>query len=144
MVMKKYPNIIKGVEQKYPNVPAGSGIYSRCVQVDNLLFLSGMTAQSPDTGVCLANTPQEQTRICYEKLRKALEDAGSSLDNLVRTLILFKDMSDYPVVRAAELAYWQEFAPGLVDEPPASTVVEGRLARREFLVEIEAIAVLKK
>jgi enamine deaminase RidA (YjgF/YER057c/UK114 family) len=145
MEIKKYPCYIKGVEQKWPNVTPGTPIYANCVVVDNLIFVSGMTAQSFEDGACLTNTAQDQTRVCYTKLKQVLEEAGSSLDNLVRTLVLFKDMQDYPVVRATELEFFEEHAPSLVDAPPASTVLQAAaLARPEFLVEIEAIAVLNK
>ncbi len=143
--MKKYPCIIKGVEQKFPNVTPGTPIYANAVVVDNLIFVSGMTAQSFEDGACLTNTAQDQTIMCYTKLKQVLENAGSSLENLVRTLILFKDMKDYPVVRATELEFFKKHAPSLVDAPPASTVLQAAaLARPEFLVEVEAIAVLKK
>jgi len=146
MEIKKYPNYIKGVEQKWPNVEPGSPIYARCVQVGNMLYVSGMTGQSFDTGVCDTTTAEEQTRICYDKMKMVLEEAGSSLDNLVRTLILFTDIRrDYKAVRATELEYFKEHAPSLVDAPPASTVLEASaLARPEFLVEIEAIAVMEQ
>jgi len=143
--MEKYPCVIRGVEQKVPNVVPGTPIYANAVTVDNLIFVSGMTAQTFEDGSCLTNTAQDQTRVCYTKLKKVLEEAGSSLDNLVRTLILFKDMRDYPVVRATEYEFFKEHAPSLVDAPPASTVLQAAsLARPEFLVEIEAIAVVKK
>ena len=142
--MKKYPTYIKGVEQKWPNVAPGTPVYAACVRVGNMLYVSGMTAQSFENGACLTNTPQDQTRVCYDKLKQVLEEAGSCLENLVRTLVLFKDMADYPVVRATELEYWKEHAPALVDAPPASTVLQAAaLARPEFLVEIEAIAVVE-
>lgn len=142
---KKIPCVIKGVEQKYPNVQPGTPIYANAVVVDNLIFVSGMTAQSFETGMCLTSTAEDQTRVCYDKLKQVLEESGSCLENLVRTLIMFKDMKDYPVVRATELAYFQEHAPELVDKPCASTVIQAAaLARPEFLVEIEAIAVIKR
>ena len=144
--MKKYPCYIKGVEQKVPNVEPGTPIYANCVVVDNMIYVSGMTAQSFDSGVCEGTTAEEQTRVCYTKMKKVLEDAGSSLDNLVRTLILFKEIErDYKAVRRTEYEFFKEHAPSLIEEPCGSTVLEAaRLARPEFLVEIEAIAVLKK
>lgn len=143
--VKKYPCVIKGVEQKYPNVSPGTPIYANSVAVDNLVFVSGMTAQSFEDGSCTTFTAEEQTKVCLSKLKQVLEEAGSCLENLVRTLILFKDMKDYPVVRATELKFYQEHAPELVEKPPASTVLQAAaLARPEFLVEFEAIAVVKK
>jgi len=143
--MKKYPCIIRGVEQKVPNVVPGTPIYANAVVVDNLIFVSGMTAQTFEDGNCLTYTAHDQTIVCYTKLKKVLEEAGSCLENLVRTLVLFKDMKDYPVVRAAEYEFLKEHAPSLIDAPPGSTVLQAAaLARPEFLVEIEAIAVVKQ
>lgn len=142
---KKIPCVIKGVEQKYPNVSPGTPIYANAVVVDNLVFVSGMTAQSFEDGVCTTYTAKDQTIVCLNKLKQVLEQSGSCLENLVRTLILFKDMKDYPVVRATELEFYQEHAPELVDKPCASTVLQAAaLARPEFLVEIEAVAVVKR
>ena len=84
--MKKYPTFINGVKQVVPNVQPGTPIYASCVVVDNLVFVSGMTAQSFDSGLCETHTAEEQTRVCYSKMKQVLENAGSSLDNLVRTL----------------------------------------------------------
>ena len=143
--MKKYPCIIRGVEQKVPNVVPGTPIYANAVVVDNLIFVSGMTAQTFEDGNCLTYTAHDQTIVCYTKLKKVLEEAGSCLENLVRTLVLFKDMKDYPVVRATEYEFLKEHAPSLIDAPPGSTVLQAAaLARPEFLVEIEAIAVVKQ
>ena len=143
--MKKYPCIIRGVEQKLPNVVPGTPIYASAVVVDNLIFVSGMTAQTFEEGNCLTYTAYDQTIVCLEKLKKTLEDCGSCLENLVRTLVLFKDMKDYPVVRAAELEFYKKHAPSLLEAPCGSTVLQAAaLARPEFLVEIEAIAVVKQ
>jgi len=143
--MKKYPTIIRGVEQKIPNVVPGTPIYASAVVVDNLVFVSGMTAQTFEEGNCLTYTAHDQTIVCLTKLKKVLEESGSCLENLVRTLVMFVDMKDYPVVRAAELEFYREHAPSLLEAPPGSTVFQAAaLARPEFLVEIEAIAVVKK
>ncbi|MCL2110826.1 MAG: RidA family protein [Clostridiales bacterium] len=142
--MKKYPCYIRGIEQVPANVAPGTPIYAGCVRVGNLLFVSGMTAQSFETGACLTYTAKDQLVVCYDKLKQVLEEAGSSLENLVRTLVIFKDMKDYPVVRATEIEYWKKNAPGLMTAPPASTVfAAAELARPEFLVEIEAIAIVE-
>ena len=143
--VKKYPCYINGVEQVYPNVAPGTPIYANSVVVDNIVFVSGMTAQDPKDGSCLTNTMQDQMVVALTKLKNALETAGSSLENVVKTFILLKDIKDYPVMRATELKFYQEHAPSLVQAPPASTILQAAaLARPEFLVEVEAIAVVKK
>lgn len=143
--IKKIPCIIKGVEQKYPNVSPGTPIYANAVVVDNLVFVSGMTAQSFEDGMCTTFTARDQTIVCLNKLKQVLEASGSCLENMVRTFIMFKDMKDYPVVRATEFEFYQQYAPELVEKPCASTVIQAAaLARPEFLVEIEAVAVVKQ
>lgn len=143
--IKKYPCYIRGIEQKYPNVTPGTPIYANAAVVDNLVYISGMTAQEFETGGCTTNTMQDQMWVCMTKLKSVLEETGSCLENMFKTFIMLKDIKDYPVMRATELKFYQEYAPTLVDFPPASTILQaGCLARPEFLVEIEAIAVVKQ
>jgi enamine deaminase RidA (YjgF/YER057c/UK114 family) len=87
----------------------------------------------------------QQMWVALEKARKALETVGSKMDNIIKTLILFKDIKDYQIMRKTELEYYQKYAPRLVEEPPVSTILQaGSLARPEFLVEIEVTAVLSR
>ena len=54
-------------------------------------------------------------------------------------------MKDYQIMRKTELEYYQKHAPRLVDEPPASTFMQpAALARPEFLVELDVIAVVSR
>lgn len=143
--IKKYPCYVKGVEQKYPNVTPGTPIYANAVEVDNILYVSGMTAQRFEDGGCITNTMQDQMWVALSKMKQVLEEAGSCLENVFKTFIMLKDIKDYPVMRATELKFYQEFAPDLAEHPPASTILQaGCLARPEFLVEIECNAVVKR
>jgi 2-iminobutanoate/2-iminopropanoate deaminase len=143
--VKYYPFKIGGVEQVYPNVHPGTPKYAAAVVVGNLAFLSGMTAQETETGSCLTSTVEEQVFVCLDKVRAVLEEIGSSMENVVKTIILLKDLQYYQQMRAAELKYYQKYAPRLVREPPASTYVQPAiLARPEFLVEFDVIAVVKR
>lgn len=143
--VKYYPMKVAGVELTYPNVNPGAGKYAAAMVVGNLVFLSGMTAQSEVDGSCLAGTIEEQVTACLDKVRVHLEEVGSALENVVKNLIILKDIEYYPRMRAAELAYYQKYAPRLVKEPAASTVFQpASLARPEFLVEWDTIAVLSR
>jgi 2-iminobutanoate/2-iminopropanoate deaminase len=140
-----HPFCIGGVEQTYPNVHPGTPKYAAAMVVGNLVFVSGMTAQDTETGACLTATVKDQVNMCLDKARKVLEDVGSSMENIVKTLILLKDVKDYQLMRAAELAYYQKHAPRLVREPPASTFLQpASLARPEFLVEFDIVAVVRR
>ena len=144
-VIKKYLCKINGVVQVYPNVAPGTSIYANAVQVDNILHVSGMTAQTFEDGSCTTNTMQDQMWVALTKMKQVLEEAGSCLENVYKTFIMLKDIKDYPVMRATELKFYQEFAPTLVENPPASTILQaGCLARPEFLVEIECDAVIEQ
>jgi 2-iminobutanoate/2-iminopropanoate deaminase len=104
-----------------------------------------MTAQDTKTGACLTDTISDQMGVCLDKVKAALEEVGSRMENIVKTLILLKDVKDYQMMRKTELEYYQKHAPRLVEEPPASTFMQpASLARPEFLVEIDVIAVLKR
>ena len=143
--VKYYPFYIGGVKQTYPNVHPGTPKYALAIVVDNLVFVSGMTAQDTETGACLTDTMAEQMWVALEKARKALETVGSKMENIIKTLILFKDIKDYQIMRKTELEYYQKYAPRLVEEPPVSTILQAAsLARPEFLVEIEVTAVLSR
>ena len=143
--VKHYPFYIGGVKQVFPNVHPGAGKYASAVVVGNLIFLSGMTAQDTKTGACLTGTISEQMVVSLDKVKSALEEVGSHMENIVKTLILLKDVKDYQMMRKTELEYYQKHAPRLVEEPPASTVLQpATLVRPEYLVEIDVIAVLKR
>ena len=143
--VKHYPFYIGGVKQTYPNVNPGTPKYASAVVVDNIVFLSGMTAQETDTGACLTDTVSDQMVVCLDKVKAALEEVGSNMENIVKTLIFLKDVKDYQMMRKTELEYYQKHAPRLVEEPPASTFLQpASLARPEFLVEVDVVAVVSR
>jgi len=143
--VKYYPFRIGGVEQTYPNVHPGTPKYAAGIVVGNLAFLSGMTPQSTEDGSCLTVGVHDQVFAALDKVRAVLEEMGSSMENIVKTVILLKDLEYYQQMRAAELEYYQQYAPRLVAEPPASTYVQPAvLARPEFLVEFDVTAVIER
>lgn len=143
--VKHYPMHYAGVKQVYPNVPPGSPIYAKAVVVGNLVFVSGMTAQDIETGKTLVNDMEGQMKVVLDKVRVTLEEVGSTMNNIIKTIMLLKDVKDYKVMRKTELEYYQKHAPLLVEQPPASTFMQpAALARPEFLVEMDVIAVLKR
>ena len=143
--IKKYGCFVNGVEQKYPNFAPGTPVYANAVVVNDIVYVSGMTAQKFEDGSCTTNTIEDQMWVALTKMKQVLEDAGSSLDHVFKAFIMLKDIKDYPVMRATELKFYQENASELVERPVASTILQAAcLARPEFLVEIECMAVLNK
>ena len=139
-----YPEYWAGKKLSYPNVPAEAGKFSRSVVVGNLIFISGCQGANDETARVETLKFEEQMVIALGKVRRALEEAGSSMNNLIKNLILLKDLKDYPAMRRTELAYYQQFAPFLVDNPPVSTVMGVQLGKPEYLVEIESIGVITR
>jgi 2-iminobutanoate/2-iminopropanoate deaminase len=114
--------------------------YSNVVRVGNLLYISGQTATDIYTARIESSVFEDQMLTALENLRAALEEAGSSLENLVKTYILLPDSEATALMRRIEQAFYQKHAPRLVDEPPASTVIHPyNLASPTMLIEIDAI-----
>jgi len=129
-MMSKRLNISSGV--KWEDIIG----YSRAVRVDNLIEVAGTTALDTAGDLVGANNAYEQTRYVIAKIAKALNAAGGSLQDVVRTRIFVTDISRWEEIGRAHGEYFK-------DIKPASTMVEVKsLISPEMLVEIEATAVL--
>ncbi len=116
--------------------------FARSVVAGDLVFLSGSSGRTIATGEVSSDDPAEQTRVALDKVKIALEEAGSSLENILKVVILFKDISHYETVKQAEYDYYKEFAPALAEEPPASTVYQVvSLSKENMLVEFDIVAI---
>jgi enamine deaminase RidA (YjgF/YER057c/UK114 family) len=109
--------------------------YSRAVRIRNQILVSGTTATGPDGAVVGGNDPAAQTRYILDKIEAAIEQLGGQLADVVRTRIYVRNVVDWePVARV----HGERF--GAIR--PANTLVEARLVGDEYLVEIEAEAVI--
>ena len=143
--VKNYPEYWGGKRLAYPHVAPEAPKFSRSVVVGNLIFVSGCQGMNPETLKTETGVFEEQMVIALDKVRMAMEEAGSSMNNVVRTLMLLKNLEDYPRMRKTELEYYQKHAPFLVDNPPASTFMQvAGLGKHEFLVEIDVIGVVSR
>jgi 2-iminobutanoate/2-iminopropanoate deaminase len=139
---KYIPEYWDGKKLAYPNVPAESPKFAKTEIVGNLIFVSGCTGQDTITGGPTPTTFEGQMKLALRKLQMAMEASGSSLNNVVKTMMLLKRAEDYPTMRKLETEYYQTKAPYLIENPPASTFINvASLAKPEFLVEIDAIGV---
>jgi enamine deaminase RidA (YjgF/YER057c/UK114 family) len=143
--VKHYAEYWGGRKLAYPHVPKEHPKFARTQVVGDLVIVSGCEALDHDTLKVETGDFKEQTRICLEKMKVGMEQTGGSMNNLVKTYVLLKDIKDYPLYREVELAFFKEHAPDLADNPPASTVINvTSLALPEFLVEVEAFGVIDK
>ncbi len=131
MKKKVYPLSYAGKKQKF----------ARSVVSGGFIFLSGSSGRTIETGEVSSDDVAEQTRVALDKVRLALEEAGSSLKHIVKMTIYLRDMRDYQAMRDAEFSYYREYCPSLAEAPPASTVVQVvSLSKPSMLVEFDAIA----
>ena len=108
--------------------------YSRAVRVGNAVYVSGTVGLRPDGSV--APDAYGQTQQALEIIRKALEEVGARVEDVVRTRVFVTDVGQFGEVARAHRELFS-------DTRPASTMVEvRRLLDDAFLVEIEADAVV--
>ncbi|MBP3248260.1 MAG: RidA family protein [Prevotella sp.] len=113
--------------------PAAIGPYSQAIQVGNLVFASGQIPIDPATGSFVEGGVKEQARQSLTNVKAILEEAGLTLDNVVKTTVFLADMNDFADVNAV---YAEFFA-----EPyPARSAVAVKTLPKGALVEIEVIA----
>jgi 2-iminobutanoate/2-iminopropanoate deaminase len=116
--------------------PAAIGPYSQAVRVGNLIFTAGQVGVDPTTQQVVAGGITEQTTRTFENLLAILDEAGSSLSQVVKTTVFLKDMNDFAAMNAIYGAYFLGAGPTL---PARSTVEVARLPK-DVLIEIELIA----
>ena len=132
MEKKTYPLYYAGKKQRF----------ARSVVVDNLVFLSGCSGRTIETGEVSSDNVKEQMIVALDKIRGGLEEAGSSMENIVKTVIYLKNLEDYPTMRKTELEYYQKHAPLLVEDPPASMFMQViSLSKPNMLIEIDVVAI---
>lgn len=135
----------KRTELAYPHVPKEHPKFAQSMVVGNLIFVSGCTGQDCFAGGPTPKTIEGQMRNALDGAKLAMETAGSSLENVVKTFILARSLDDYQKIHEIELEYYQEHAPYLVENPPAATfVVVASLARPKFMFELELVGVIDR
>ncbi len=132
MKKKLYPS-------RYPvRVP-----FSRSAVVGSYIFVSGCSGQTVETFHVSSDDVTEQTFVALEKIRGALEEAGSTMNHIVKTVLFLTRMDDLKAVEHTCREYYRHHAPQLIERPPAHTVVGvAGLHERDMLVEIEAVGLL--
>ena len=100
--------------------------YARAVRIGDFVFVSGTTSDGPDAYL--------QAKGAIARIERALEEAGASLDDVVRTRMYVTNIDDWELIARA---HHEAFA----DVRPAATMVEvKRLIAPDLLVEIEVDA----
>lgn len=112
--------------------PAAIGPYSQAIEVNGMVYTSGVIPVIPETGE-IPEGSAAQAKQALENLSNLLEAAGSSLSKVVKTTVFIKEMDDFGAINEV----YQTFFEG--DYPARSCVEVARLPK-DVMIEIEAVA----
>ena len=117
-------------------VPNGHFSHATVTAPGRMVFISGMTARQADGTVAGIGDVTEQTHQVCRNLKAAVEQAGGTLDDIARVDVYVRNMEDFEAIHAVRRQYFTGVA-------PASTLVEvSKFVNKDYLIEINAIAVL--
>jgi enamine deaminase RidA (YjgF/YER057c/UK114 family) len=112
--------------------------FSRAVRVGNHISIGGTAPIDANGKTVGVGDPASQTRQCLETIKAALEQAGASLNDVVRTRMLLTRIDDWQEIAKIRGEYFQDIR-------PVDTVMEVKgFINKEWLIEIEVDAVVSE
>ncbi|KOP70370.1 RidA family protein [Cytobacillus solani] len=115
--------------------PAAIGPYSQGIIVNNLFYSSGQIPLTTE-GVMVEGDVKAQTHQVFKNLQAVLEEAGASLDTVVKATVFIQSMNDFAAINEVYGEYFHT-------HKPARSCVEVAKLPKDALVEIEVIALVK-
>jgi 2-iminobutanoate/2-iminopropanoate deaminase len=112
--------------------PAAIGPYSQAIEVNGMVYTSGVIPVVPATGE-IPEGSVAQARQAFENLSHLLEAAGSGVDKVVKTTVFIKEMNDFGAIN-------EVYAEVFPAPYPARSCVEVARLPKDVMLEIEAIA----
>ena len=119
---------------KTNKAPLPIGPYNQAVVAGHLLYASGQIAIDLKTNAIIEGGVTEQTKLVLENVKAVLEEAGTSLKNVVKATVFLKNMNDFSLMNAIYTQYFDA-----ATAPARSTIEVARLPK-DALVEIEVVA----
>jgi enamine deaminase RidA (YjgF/YER057c/UK114 family) len=111
--------------------------YTQVVKVGNTVYIAGQVAVAPDGGIVGKGDPQAQVRQVWRNLEAAVKSVGGTIQNIVKTTTYITNIEYAAAVREVRNEVYRSL------QPPTSTLlVVSQLASPDYMVEIEAIAVV--
>jgi 2-iminobutanoate/2-iminopropanoate deaminase len=118
------------------NAPAAIGPYSQAIVANGMVFTAGVIPLDPDTKQVVGDDIRGQAERVLTSLKGLLEDAGSSLDNAIKTTCFLQNLGDFPVFNEV----YAKFFSG--ESAPARSTVEIARLPMGVLVEVECVALV--
>ena len=119
------------------NTPAAIGAYSQAIEANGLVYTSGVIPLDPETMEVVGDSIEAQTERVMQSLKALLEDAGTSLDQVIKTTCFLDDLGNFA---AFNEIYGKYFGASM----PARSTVEVAGLPKAVKVEIEAVAIAGK
>ncbi len=113
--------------------PKAMGPYSQGIRAGDFVFCAGQAGLDPATGKLVEGGIEAETRRVLQNLSAVLEQAGTSMRNVVKTTVFLADMDEFKAMNAV----YAEFFPSV---PPARTTVQVSRLPAGARVEIDVIA----
>lgn len=114
--------------------PKPGGFYSQAIKVGSFVFTAGVIGVGPGSGGLLSGGIRAQVRQTLENIKAILEEADTSLDNVIKVNAYLRDIGDF---EAYNEVYSEYFDP---EGPPARTTLQVGSFRDDRAVEIDVIA----
>lgn len=112
--------------------PAAIGSYSQAIEVNGMVYTSGIIPVDPATG----NIPEgsvAQAEQAFLNMKNLLEAAGTDISQVVKTTVFIKEMNDFGAINEVYAKYFTE-------PYPSRSCVEVARLPKDVMLEIEAIA----
>lgn len=113
--------------------PAAIGPYSQAIEVNGMVYTSGIIPVVPSTGE-IPEGSVAQAKQAFENLSNLLAAAGTSMDKVVKTTVFIKEMNDFGAINEVYADFFQT-------PFPARSCVEVARLPKDVMLEIEAIAI---
>lgn len=114
--------------------PQAIGPYSQAVEVNGMIYTSGMIPINPVDGTLVIGSVEEQAEQALKNLKALVEESGSSMEKVIKTTVFIKDMNDFAKINEVYARYF-------TDNYPSRSCVEVARLPKDVLIEIEAIAI---
>lgn len=111
--------------------------YSRAVRIDNIIEVAGTTAMDGDELIGKGDI-YKQTVFILKKIEKVLNEAGASLNDVVRTRMFVTDITQWEAIGKAHGEFFMTI------KPVATMVEVSRLINDDLLIEIEITAIIEQ
>ena len=112
--------------------PAAIGPYSQAIEVNGMVYTSGIIPVDPATGEIPEGAAAQADRV-FKSMTALLESAGTSMKNVVKTTVFIKNMEDFAAINEVYAKYFPE-------PFPARSCIEVARIPKDVLLEAEAIA----